>query len=131
MKIFIETIHHKNQPYDTVGNWWFNVDGDLEIRVSDMGNPDYEFLVASHEMKEAKLCQKHGITEKQVSEFDEQFERERKQGLHSNEDEPGDDPYAPYKDFHFLATSMERIEAQALNVSWKEYEETILALEYE
>lgn len=131
MKIYIEVIPHKQQAYDTCGNWWFNMEGDLEIRVSDMDNPDYEFLIASHEMKEAKLCHKFGISERKITEFDEQFERERKQGLHAEDDEPGDSPDAPYREYHFFATSLERLEAQAMGVNWEEYEKAIIALEYE
>lgn len=122
MKIYIETIPHKNQRYETVGDWWFTKKGDLEIRVSDMGNEDYEYLIASHELDEAYLCRDMGVNEKQVTEFDEEFEKKRKKG---NVDEPGDDPNAPYFDQHFIATTFERLRAQALGIFWPTYNEAV------
>ena len=50
------------------------------------------------------------------------FEKARKKG---NEDEPGDDPRAPYVVQHCIATGVERILAALLGVSWKRYEEAI------
>ena len=62
MKTIIETISHKAQKYPTVGDWRNDPDGTLRIRVSDMKNEDYEFLIALHELVEQHLCKKRGIT---------------------------------------------------------------------
>jgi hypothetical protein len=97
MNINIQTIPHGEHRYPTCGDWWFGADGTLQIRVSDMGNADYESLVALHELVEVLLCKKRGVTTEQVDEFDKQFEEDRSHGMHGPEDEPGDDPDAPYK----------------------------------
>lgn len=124
MRYVIETIPHSSQRYDTVGDY-FNEDGTERIIVSDMGDEDYEFLVAIHELAEQYLTKRRGITEASITAFDEEFERNRKEG---NEDEPGDDPNAPYQNEHCLATSIERMMAAALGVKWKEYEDAVNAL---
>lgn len=94
----------------------------LQIRVSDMGNEDYESLVALHELVEVLLCQKRGITTEEVDAFDKAFEAARPDG---NNDEPGDDPKAPYKKEHFFATNIEKLMSAELGVDWTAYEAAI------
>jgi hypothetical protein len=125
MNITIKTIPHKKQRYPTCGDWWFDEQGNLQIRVSDVGNPNYEALVALHEMVEALLCKKRGITAAQVDTFDKAFEASRQPG---NEGEPGDDPKAPYRKEHFFATNIEALMSEELGVDWQKYEEVIDAL---
>jgi hypothetical protein len=127
-KISIETIPHDQQRYPTVGDWWFDADGTLKIKVSEMGNPDYEFLVGLHELVEVWLCKKRGITDEQVTAFDTQFEKDREAGLHGEDDEPGEDPAAPYKNEHLVAISVEAGVCAALGISWKEYLDALYAL---
>ena len=57
MKILIETIKHSEQRYPTVGDYWTDSDGTLQVRVSEMGDDRYALLVAVHEVIEAFLCQ--------------------------------------------------------------------------
>lgn len=125
MNINIQVIPHSEHRYETVGDWWETPEGDLEIRVSSMGNWKFEFLVAFHEQAEFTLCKDRGITDEIVSKFDKEFESNRQEG---NEDEPGDDPKAPYRKEHFFATSIERLMAAELNVDWEEYDAAIYAL---
>lgn len=125
MNITIKTIPHDQQRYETVGDWWFTPTGDIEIRVSDMGNPQYEFLVAYHEQCEVMMCINEGITVEEVDAFDIEFEKNRAE---DNADEPGDDPKAPYRKQHFAATTLERQMAANLGVDWKLYEEAIYSL---
>ena len=122
MNIKIQTIPHDQQRYPTVGDWQIDADGNLLIQVSDMGNPDFELLVALHELVEVALCKKRGITTKQVDDFDMQFEKERETGLHGDTDEPGDDAKAPYKKEHFFATNIERLMSEQLGVDFSKYE---------
>jgi hypothetical protein len=128
MNINIQTIPHKEQRYETPGDWWFDEKGNLEIRVSDMGNLEYEGLVALHELIEVQLCKKRGITTEQVDAFDKQYEADREKGLHGEDDEPGDDPQAPYKKEHFFATNLECLMCGELGLDFKEYEKTVQAL---
>lgn len=123
MNIVSKVIPHTEQRYDTCGDWWFDENNDLQIRVSYMNNPYYEFLVSYHEQCEAMLCFARGIDEKDVMAFDEQFEKDRIQYQWGNEDEPGDDRLAPYRKEHFTATNIERIMASELKVDWKDYED--------
>ena len=128
MNISIKTIPHKEHRYPTVGDWWYNKDGSIEIRVSKMGNWRYETLVAVHELVEILICKHCKVTQKKVDKFDIQFENEREQGLHSDTEECGDDPDAPYKFQHDIATGVERILAVMLGVCWRKYEQKIYSL---
>ena len=125
MDIHIQTIPHKQQRYETVGDYFANSDGSTEVRISDMGNEDYAFLVALHELIEFWLTQKRGIKEEDITAFDIMFEEERKEGKHSAEDEPGDDPRAPYRDEHRIATIIEMLIARELEVDWFKYDEAV------
>jgi hypothetical protein len=121
MRVVIETIPHKNQRYETVGDWEYLPDGTIQIRVSDMGNDDYNYLVALHELIEQKLCAKRGITQKQVDDFDIQFEKDRVEGKHMPDEEPGDHPEAPYQNEHSAASGVERLMSSMLGVKWEDY----------
>lgn len=126
MNITLKSIPHDQQRYETVGDWIVDEKtGDITILVSDMGDEDYNVLVALHELIEVKLCQKRGITQKEVDEFDKAFEEKREEG---NEDEPGDDAAAPYRKEHFFATNVEALMAGELGVVWKDYEEKVYSL---
>lgn len=129
MNITIKTVPHNDQAYETVGNWRFDQDGNLLIEVSDMENWKYELLVALHEMIEVSLCKDRNIVQTVVDEFDINYEKEREEGKHAPEDEPGDDPAAPYRREHFFATSLERLMAAELGVDWEKYEKTVVSLQ--
>ena len=122
MNINIKTIPHKQHRYPTVGDWWFEKDGTLEIRVSKMKSWRYECLVAVHELVEVLICKHDGVSQKAVDEFDMAFEKARRPG---NEDEPGDNRRAPYVKQHCIATGVERILAACLGVCWADYESAI------
>lgn len=122
MNITLKTIPHETHRYTTVGDWEFMPDGSLEIRVSDIGNEDYEFLVALHELCEVALCRKRGISDADVTAFDKAFEANRESG---DESEPGDEPKAPYAEEHCAATGIERMMASLLGVKWKTYEQAL------
>jgi hypothetical protein len=124
MEISVKTIAHKNQPYDTVG-YYSTHQGMIFVTVSDMKNEDYAFLVAMHELTEAYLTNKRGITGEDITFFDEMFELEINKGLHSDTAEPGDDDRAPYKKEHFFATNIERLIAAELGVDWNEYDKAV------
>lgn len=123
-RLIIQTIPHKYQDYETVGNWNF-ANGVLLVFVSDMGDPRYNFLVGIHEAVEAMICKHRGVKEEDITAFDVEFEKNRPEG---NEDEPGDDPNAPYKKEHFTATNVERIVAAELDVDWNEYDKAVMSL---
>lgn len=115
MKIIIETIPHEQQRYTTVGDWFYDTDGTLHIKVSALSDPKREQLIAVHELVEVLCCQHAGISQKAVDDFDKSFGD-------NMEEEPGDSPDAPYVRQHCLATGIERILAAEWGMSWKQYE---------
>ena len=125
MRITIETIHHSEQRYPTAGDWLFDPQGNLIIRVSDLGDWRYNALVGLHELVEVLKCKHDGVSQQEVDAFDKAYEKNRPQG---DQSEPGDCPLSPYKQQHSLATGLERIMAAALDVDWKTYDEAIMAL---
>lgn len=121
MKIVIETIPHKDQRYDTVGDWWWEGQT-LQIRVSDMGDWRKEMCVAYHELFECLACKQAGISQKAVDAFDMSWEE------HDGLDEPGDDPKAPYFKQHQAAMNPELWLAHYLDLDWEEYADKVLSL---
>jgi hypothetical protein len=120
MKINIETIPHSQQRYPTVGDYWVDPDGTLQIRISDLGNAIYEQAVALHELTEMFLVLNRGISIGDIDAFDIEFERKRIGP--EDIDEPGDDPKAPYQNEHCYATAVERMFIAANGVKWADYD---------
>lgn len=125
MKIIIETIPHEQHRYTTAGDWFYDSDGALRIKVSGLSDWRREALVAIHELVEVLLCKHDGVTQEIVDQFDKQFEANRTE---DNDNEPGDEPSAPYVKQHCLATGIERILAVHLGVDWKPYEQELCDL---
>lgn len=126
MNVNIKVIPHKDQKYNTIGDWWYNTDGDetvLEIRVSEIKEmPFAQNLVAVHEYIEATLCRDSGVNEKKVTQFDEQFEKLREAYPDIIKDmEPGDMTSAPYFREHQIATDIEKQLAAYLRIPWMKY----------
>ena len=137
LTITIATIPHASQRYPTVGDWQVRpaLDGlNLHITVSELSDWRRELLVAIHELIEiGLLAHKHGpaaapTLQALVDNFDKGFEEDRARGLHPIGAEPGDDAHAPYRDEHFLATTIERLLAQALGVDWPNYDAEVVSL---
>ena len=128
LNINIKTISHKEHRYPTLGDYWRSADGKQEMRISEMGNDDYAFMIAVHELIEWYITEKRGIKEEDIKAFDEVFEKERLQGLHTEKDEAGFDPRAPYVKEHTFATEIEKQLAKELGVNWDKYDAEIKAL---
>ena len=124
LKITIEIIDHLEQRYPTVGDWQITPDG-LRITVSKLGDFFEESCVGVHELVEALICIKRGISQFDVDKFDMEFEKKR---LAGNLDEPGDSPDAPYKKEHFFATNIERLLTAELGIDWKTYNDKVEGL---
>jgi hypothetical protein len=126
-KIVIEVIPHDKHRYSgTIGDYWRDPDGTIQIRVSDMSRNEYSLLIAIHEAVEVMLIEHRGIQETFIQTFDKLFEKDREEG---NEDEPGDDPLAPYHQEHCIATAVERLMCAEFFQSWKKYEEDCVRVE--
>lgn len=127
MKITVEVIEHHEQRYDTCGDWVLDpAKEELQIKVSNLGDWHYNFLVALHEMVEAMLCFDRGISTEEVDKFDKEFEAKRDV---DDTSEPGDDLEAPYYEEHFFATTLERLMCAEFGLNWHRYEEEIENLE--
>lgn len=120
-----KTIPHSEQRYPTVGDWSLTTNG-IEVNISSMSKSDYEFLVALHEVIEAYLCQKRGISEQTVTDFDVAFEKKRKE---YDFREPGNTRKAPYKKEHRFASRIERLVGKELGVDWNDYSKEVNSLD--
>lgn len=129
--VVIKTIPHNGQRYETVGDYFTDALGVRQFRISEMQNPDYEFLVALHEFIESYLVQKRGISDAVIDDFDKAFEAERARGTFQDGDEPGDSLVAPYHEEHTFATIIEEAVAAELGVEWGSYTAAVDALHQE
>ena len=125
LRIVIETIPHEQQRYPTVGDWYYDPDATIHIKVSELHNPLMEAVIAIHEVCEMLLCRLHGISQSEVDTFDRNYEASR-----SDDDtsEPGDSLDAPYRNEHCFATGVERLLIASFGISWKEYDDRINSL---
>lgn len=84
------------------GDWFVDRNtGDIHIQVAattDIWDDHEAFLIGLHELVEARLCARAGVTEGAVDAFDQSFR---------GEGEPGDDPAAPYNHQHRQAMMIE------------------------
>src|SRR5882762_9148905 len=103
MRIVIETIPHEQHRYTTVGDWYYDPDGTLQIKVSNLSDKRRELLVVLHELVEVLCCEQDGVSQSVVDKFDMEYEKNRAE---DDESEPGDDPAAPYHKQHCLATGI-------------------------
>jgi hypothetical protein len=136
--VIINSVPHKDQRYDTCGDWYYapaywesmsepnGLPSDcIFINVSQLKDRQEMILIAIHELIEAVLCEAKGITQTQVDEFDKMFEGTL---LSIAGNEPGDSVEAPYYKEHQIATGIERILAAELGVDWSSYEQHIKEL---
>ena len=115
MKIVIETIPHEKQRYDTVGDYWMDKDGTMQVRISEEDTEKGIFLTMIHELVEAFLTKYQGVNWNDIEEFD------KKLLITKPDAEPGDDKNAPYYKQHHLATAIEMILAHELGINWENY----------
>lgn len=125
-EVVFKAIPHKKHRYITCGDYyqkgkkWYIVCSQMKI--------EFVFLVLIHEFVEWFLTQRRGILEPDIKAFDEMFEKEREAGKWLNDEEPGDDPRAPYFCEHQFATQIEKECAEEMGVDWNEYEDTCIKL---
>lgn len=118
MNINIEVIARaKMRPEVDGADWWFDVQGNLQVRVCPMSNWKHETLLAIHEAVEAVMCKSNGVSQKQVDEFDAAYDK-----THDTDVEAGDDPGAPYAREHCFSTAIERILCAEMGVAWAVYD---------
>lgn len=117
MRIVIETLPAEAMRYATAGDYFWESDGTLRIQVIDLPFPNMSFLIAIHELVEAKLTEIRKIPEPVIRAFDE---------AHPDHPDPGHHPDAPYRDEHIFAELVEQIIAREMGVDWQQYGDTLL-----
>jgi len=122
MNVNVKVISHKKHRYPTCGDWYYDNNNNLQVRVSRLPDGRYEQLLMVHEFVEALLCDAAGVTDDEVTAFDKEFERQRPEGSVA---EPGDEVRAPYHKQHRIATAVEMLLAAELGVDWSEYEKAL------
>ena len=137
LDIEIKSIPHDKHRYPTVGDY-FEENGIEKYRVSNMSDRRREILVIIHEMIENELRKMDGIREEDITAFDVSFESKREQRLLKAkteeekeailDEEPGDQPEAPYFKHHQIATGVERLLAALLSVDWNDYDHEVMHL---
>lgn len=121
MNIIIKVIPESEQRDEVNGaDWFFDQNGDLQVRVSPLSDWRYEVLLGIHEAVEAVLCKYDGVTQAQVDEFDLEFDK-----THAFDVNAGDEPGAPYMIQHSVATAIERMMAAHMSVCWKIYDDEL------
>lgn len=128
MNIFIKTIEHYEQEYPTVGNYWIDENGDMQIRVSNMNNETYEAMISIHEFIEFVLLRNRGVGADEITKFDLLFEQRIKNGLVSKNAQPGFAQDSPYLKEHTLAESVEMQMCALAGINWDKYNEKIASL---
>lgn len=125
MRIVIETIPHASHRYPTVGDYWRDTDGTMQVRVSEVTDERHALLVAVHEVIEAFLCEQRGIAEEAITAFDCAHLADDDPWV----DDPGHCPEAPYHREHVFAECIERLFAFEMGVNWQAYGAAIEALD--
>ena len=117
----MQLISAEQQRYPTVGDWWIDEAGCLQVRATLLSNIMDSHLVMAHEYVEAMLCIHYGVTVEAVDKFDTEWKND---GVYA---EPGDDPTAPYHEQHDIALIVERMLAHACGVDWTKHDNAIEA----
>lgn len=112
---FIQDDQHRNG--QGPADWWFDENGDFQIRVTDMGDWRYNYLCARHEMDEIAGCKHAGITTQQVDDYCAIPESE----LPSEPDSFSGYPKSPHQKQHNDALAAEWQFSRVLDVDWVEY----------
>jgi hypothetical protein len=120
-------VPQSEQRYDSLGDYfWDEKDPDLlHVKISRFEDWRMCWLVMHHELSEYGMCLHEGILESDIMAFDVEFESRR---LPGNDDEPGDDPKAPYRKQHLIAEGLEKVLAAEMGVDWKAYGQACLDL---
>lgn len=119
--VIITVPASKQRPFCNPGDYFWNKNGQLIIKVTEMNNWKYSQLVALHELVETQLIIDHGINRNLVDSFDFNWKYVEGSGI----EEPGDDPKCPYHKEHLTALQIEHIFANSLGVNWDNYNKQI------
>lgn len=123
MKIVIEFVEPEMQRYPTCGDYVIDKGGNWQIKVSKMSDARSMIAVALHELSEMGHVVTNEIPIEAIDRWDIDYETSRKPGDNS---EPGEHPSAPYHQSHAIATVLEILYCESLDLPWKEHSEIVL-----
>ncbi len=125
MKILIETIPHSEQRYHTCGDYYFDTDGTIHVKISHTEDK-YDQAIIIHELFELFSILNKGIKVEDIDAFDIAFEKLREEHpLLIGDQEPGDMITAPYFEDHQKATEVEKVFATHNGIDWDIYNNVI------
>lgn len=132
-EFWVQFIPHKQQRYDTCGDYEELAPDLTKFSISRLSPVKYSWLIMLHEIIEWSICCLTGVKTKDIDKFDMEYEKARAGNRESAEApcgcpfyaEPGDDPHAPYAAAHACATLCEKAIARELGVDWEAYSEAI------
>lgn len=115
-----KTIPHKEQRYDTAGDYFneYKIDRYRVSKLYDGWRAELAVLV--HEIVEFQLCKEAKIKEQDITKFD----------IESNHADPGTLRHCPYYKQHKIATKIERYIIKELGLDWMKYDESFNKLKY-
>jgi hypothetical protein len=118
MRIEFKVVEPAAMRYPTAGDWEWLPDGALKLTVPDYGTTESgALLILMHELLEAFLCKRDGISDEAVTKFDTE---------NPKLEEPGDDPRAPYHQQHLVAMAAERNLADGMGVDWDSHNHWVM-----
>jgi hypothetical protein len=124
--IYVKTIAHNEQRYNTVGDYYTNDEGQDQLRVSEDTDHVYEMAVILHELVEMCWARDHGVGNDIIDAFDNEFEQLIRDGKESEDAEPGDHPDCPVYEGHQMASVIERAFITMMGRSWKFYDQSMM-----
>jgi hypothetical protein len=121
MNTIIMYVPHSTQLYDTAGDYRELGNGWMELRISNLENPDYEHALTVHELLEDYSRRKRGISTAEIDEWD---------FAHINHPDPGSIPGCPYFVDHKWATEIEKLIIAHYGHEWPAYDESFEKLQW-
>ena len=116
----ITAIPHKQQKYDTAGDYYEAMGDAWKVTVSKLPDWRMEAAIVIHELVEMYLTKHRKINWDVITGFDKSVDS----------DDPGCLPQAPYHKEHMCATEIEKIFCKEIGLDWEEYNKALDALEY-
>ena len=124
LHIKVRIVDLKDQLYPTLGDYYKH-GNTMNFLITDVKNPDFHDLIFLHEYIEYILTNKRGITIKEITEYDLEWENRYEQHLNKAE-EPGDELDAPYHKEHEFAKKIEKLVCEELGYTWEEYDNYVM-----
>lgn len=111
-EIVIKIINHKDQRYDTWGDYWIEDDGTVQFRISRFENSYNVMPLLVHEFLEFWRCMAEGIKEPDITDYDL---------AHLEDDDPGMNLDAPYHKEHLQSMGIERFICMQDGIDFETY----------